>query len=176
MDQRQNVTAMRLLDRGELLAQCNIAKAGIAKTEPGQPEPAKVTTLEAYQQEVRKALDKRFRKQISANEFTTKAGLKAFHVVVEGEAQEVPVRWLHYLLTHSSGKQFGFVFTLEPKQASRFGTGAEELVNTFRLDGPAETTKAPPAKTAAPKTATAPKSKSTPSAQKLPERKPRVAR
>jgi hypothetical protein len=175
MDQRQNVTALRLIDRGELLAQCNIAKAGV-KTEPGKPDPAKVTTLEAYQQEVRKVLDKRFGKQISANEFTTKAGLKAFAVVVEGEAQEVPVRWLHYLLTHPSGKQFGFVFTLEPKQASRFGTAAEELVNTFRLDGPAETTKTTPAKAAAPKTATTPKPKSTSAAQKLPERKPRVAR
>ncbi len=166
VDQRQNVTALRLIDGGEMLAQCNIApaKTEATKTEPGKADRAKPMTLMAYQQEVRKSLDKRFQKQISVDEVTTKAGLKAFVIVAEGEAQEVPVRWVHYLLTHPSGKQAGLVFTLEPKQAERFGTAAEDLVNTYRIDGPTSTAKALTTK------------KPTPAASRLPERKPRVAR
>jgi hypothetical protein len=113
------------------------------------------------------------RKQISSNEFTTKTDLKAFAVVAEGEAQEVPVRWVHYLLTHPSGKQIGLVFTLEMKNTTKFGTAAEDLVNTLRIDGPTPTAKASPAKTA---TTPAPKTNPMPAAQTLPERKPRVAR
>ena len=107
----------------------------------------------------------------STNETTTKTGLKAFVIVTEGEAQEVPVHWVHYLLTHPSGKQVGLVFTMEPKQAERFGNAAEELVSTFRIDVPA-----PPAK-ASPTVKTAPAPKPSPAAAtRLPERKPRVAR
>jgi hypothetical protein len=159
VDQRQGVTALRLFDRGELLAHCNVALA----KEPG-PGESRPTTLMAYQQEVRKSLDKRFGKQISADEVTTKTGLKGFVVVAEGEAQEMPVRWVHYLLTHPSGKQAGLVFTLEPKQAERFGTAAEDLVNTFRIDAQATTAAAPG------------RNARMPAVSRLPERTPRVVR
>jgi hypothetical protein len=186
VDQRQNVTALRLIDRGELVAQCNIAPAkteaasasgnGGDPVDVGKLEPAKAMTLEAYVQAVQKTLDKRFKRLVSSNETTTKNGLKAFVVVTEGEAQEVPIRWVHYLLTHSSGKQVGLVFTMAPKQAELFGSAAEELVNTFRIGpaagAPAKSTSSPTAK-ARPVPATKPPPAG---AAKLPERKPRVAR
>jgi hypothetical protein len=170
VDQRENVTALRLIEGGELLAQCNIAPA---KKDGSKPDQAGPQTLMAYQQEVKKALDKRFRKQLLAKETKTKTGLEAFIVVAEGEAQDVPVRWVYYLLTHASGKQVGLAFTLEPKHVERFGAAAEELVNTLRIDGPAPakatTAKAPVTKAPA----TKPRSQAV---NRVPVRKPRVAR
>jgi hypothetical protein len=162
VDQRQNVTALRLIDRGEMLAQCNIATP---KPEAGKPSPARPTTLAAYQQEVRKSLGERFGKQISAEELTTKAGLTAFVVVAEGETQGVPVRWVSYLLTQpSSGKQAGLVFTLSPKHVERFGAAATEVLNTFRIESGASMARLPAAKGPAP------------AASRLPDRRPRVQR
>lgn len=162
VDQRQSVTALRLIDGGEMLAQCNIAPAKADTTRP--------KTLAVYEQEVRKALGQRFEKQISSREFTTKTGLQAFAVVAEGQAQDVPVRWAHYLLTHPSGKQIGVAFTLEPKLAGRFGAAGEELVNTLRMDGQGAT-----GPTTAVKKSTTTKPPS-PAASRVPQRKPRSGR
>jgi len=136
VDDRQNLVALRLLQRGELIAQCNIS--------PGKPlESGKPWTLETYQEEVQKTLDKRFRKIVSAEEKTSRTGLKLLTVVAEGEWQEVPVRWVYYLLTHKSGKQVGLVFTLEAKAVERFGLAAEELVSGLVIDDPTAGNAAP---------------------------------
>jgi hypothetical protein len=167
VDQRQSVTALRLMDGGEMLAQCNIA--------PAKADAARPKTLAAYEQEVRKALDQRFEKQVSSREFTTKTGLQAFAVVAEGQAQDVPVRWAHYLLTHPSSKQIGVAFTLEPKHAGRFGMAGEELVNTLRMDGQGAVTQGATAPTTAVKKSPATKQPS-PAASRVPQRKPRGGR
>ncbi|MFO1023494.1 MAG: hypothetical protein U0903_22785 [Planctomycetales bacterium] len=118
----EKVAVMRLLDRGSLIAQCNIAPIAPAKAGEHMDE-------KQFQQDVEKAIGKDFRKVVLAEEVGTKDKRYLYRIVATGETKQaveggtekvIPLQWIYYLIASPTGQQVVVVFTLEPSQTERF--------------------------------------------------------
>ncbi len=120
------VTVLRLLDRGELVAQCNISLL------PPLPE-GKPLSLEDFQADVKHSLGKNFGDFETASEGKTAAGLHMLRVVATGTVSELPIEWRYYLVTNSSGRRIAVTFTLEQKLAERFADADTTMVESLTM-------------------------------------------
>jgi hypothetical protein len=127
-DQKE-LAVLKLIDKGELLAQCNIASLPNAV-------PGKTVTLEEFQEDVRKALGKNFKSLIEAGQRSNGFGYQVQHVVAEGVEQDLPIRWLYYLVADKYGRQVVFIFTVESRLLPRFNGADEALLAAVRLTEP----------------------------------------
>jgi hypothetical protein len=134
-DQKELAT-LRLIDKGELLAQCNIAPLPNAV-------PGKTVTLEEFQEDVRKALGKNFKSLIEAGQRPNGLGYQVSHVVAEGVEQDLPIRWRYYLVADKLGRQVVFIFTVESRLLPRFNGADEALLAGVRLLDPKPTLQKP---------------------------------
>ena len=116
------VAVLRLLDRGSLLAQCNIAPIKPAK--PGEHMGEK-----EFQQEVQKAIGKDFRRIVQAEVIPSQDDRYIYRVTSVGETQQpvqgsdakiIPLQWIYYLIASPAGQQIVLVMTLEPESEKRF--------------------------------------------------------
>lgn len=128
---------LRLVDRGELLAQCNAS--ALAPTPAG-----KRLTLEKFQEDVQKSLDKHFEQFVSSGESTNSAGHHVCKVVAVGKVEELPIQWNYYLVSDTHGNQVVLSFTLERELVDRFAQQDESLVATLEfLNRPTDTAAQP---------------------------------
>ncbi len=119
-------TILQCVDDGELLAQLNVSQ--IARLPDG-----KELSLDAFQADVREALGDRFREFVSARKSTTQAGYRVLRIDAAGTVGEVPIRWIYYHISDSSGRRAAHVYTFEAERLDRFGTTDEEIVSGFRF-------------------------------------------
>lgn len=137
IDERPELTQLRYVDRGELVAQCNVA--------PGTKAPAgKHTPLEKFQEDVRKALGESFGQFVHATSGTSPLGYVVHRVVASGTVQELPIEWRYYLLADEQGRQVIFAFTLEQPLVETFGDADELLVGSLTIAQPPAETAAKP--------------------------------
>jgi hypothetical protein len=120
---------MRLVDRGDLVAQCNVSV--LPKLNPQQ-----TFTLETFQKEVQQSLAKNFRQFERAAEQKSPSGLRMLHVVALGAVADVPITWHYYLLIDGAGQRAAISFTMEDKLADRFGAADRLVLDEFRFDPP----------------------------------------
>lgn len=115
-------TILRMIDRGELVAQCNIN---------GLPDLGQKEKLEMkeFRGQVEKALGKNFGEIVNVDETTTEAGLKVLRVVAVGMVAELPIQWIYCHLTDPDGRRASVVFTLETKLADRFAGADHEMLS-----------------------------------------------
>lgn len=137
MTDEPHLVALRLVDRGELLAQAKISTpAGVSHEQPA--------TIEAFQDEVRETLGDEFGQFTSATTTQNSLGIVTHRVTVSGVVEELPIEWRYYLLIGPAGEQVVAAFTLEEKESSRFGDADERMVESieFKSTKPAEETAA----------------------------------
>ncbi len=118
-----DAAVLRYVDRGDLLAQCNIVEL------PARPadNPLK---LEQFKTEVAKIIEaEESAKVVADEELKTSTGLTALRVVVEGVEEKVPVQWIYYHVAAADGRRLTYVFTLEQEIADRFAAADKRLVN-----------------------------------------------
>ncbi len=125
--EERNVVILRLVDRGELVAQCNISPLLAVQ---------KQLTLADYQQEIQQSLDKHFGQFLEASEDTNEAGYTVYRVVATGTVSELPIQWIYYLLASPDGKRVSLAFTMESDLAERFAASDRELVGSLRFTKP----------------------------------------
>ncbi|MEX2121423.1 MAG: hypothetical protein WD847_17650 [Pirellulales bacterium] len=125
MDDRADLLAMRLVDRGELIAQCNVS--ALPPVEPG-----KHVTLPKFQADIGRSLSGDFR-QIREAAASEAGGLLTYRVVAEGEVAELPMRWHYYLVAGAEGRQVVFAFTVEPGLVERLAGADEMLVSSVQF-------------------------------------------
>lgn len=129
MTERYDSAVLRMIDRGELVAQCNIAKLkNFAKDEK--------LTIEAFQEDVKKALEKQTGTITEATQNTTDAGILVQRLLVTGTASELPIQWTYYHLSDSEGRRASLVFTIDAKLVERYAHIDQELISAFRLFDP----------------------------------------
>ncbi|MBW3541683.1 MAG: hypothetical protein KY476_15550 [Planctomycetes bacterium] len=104
--QRERVAVLRLMDRGSLIAQCNVTP--VAPAAPGKHTPEK-----EFLDDVGTALGERLKKIEAAEEVKSQSGRYIFRVVARGEANGLPVHWIYYLCADPSGRQVSLVFAVE---------------------------------------------------------------
>ena len=122
MTDEPNLVSMRMIDRGELLAQAKVS------TPAGTSHNA-TPTIQAFQQEIQKSLDDEFGEFVESTTTQNSLGVITHRVVVRGVVSELPIEWRYYLLVGPDGRQVVVAFTLEETLAERFGTSDEELVD-----------------------------------------------
>jgi hypothetical protein len=124
MSDKAGTLAMRLVDRGELIAQCNVSK--LPNTDPG-----KHPTLARFQEDVEQSLDKQFKRFLQASEGTNSLGYTVYRVVAEGVAAELPIQWIYYFVADPHGHQVVFAFTLEEQFVPQLAEADEAIVKSL---------------------------------------------
>jgi hypothetical protein len=105
MYENDATAVFRLIERGDVLAQCNLHRL------PELP-PGKRPTLDEFKADVQKSLGESFGKIEEAAGDTTAAGCRRLRVTVSGVISEVPIRWIYFHLADESGRQASCIFTL----------------------------------------------------------------
>jgi hypothetical protein len=123
---RSPVAVLRLVDRGMLAAQCNLAS--LADHEPG-----KLVSLAEFQADVRRALDKSFGEFVEASESSNAAQYRIYRVVVHGTSADLAMRWIYYLVAEPQGRQVALTFTVEQKLMDRFADADKPMVRSLRF-------------------------------------------
>jgi hypothetical protein len=128
----QDSAVLRRVERGELIAQCNLSSLGRQK-------PDKLVSREDFQEDIKRALDKNFREFVEAGQSRDEFDRRVLRVVARGAEADLPIRWIYYHLADKQGRQMSFVFTMEEKYAERFGQADRELLGSLRfVDSEAE--------------------------------------
>lgn len=114
---------MRLLDDGDLLAQCNIVQL------PDLPEN-RVLELSEFRDEVVKMIDDTPAEVISSNKRTTSRDLHVLQVEVLGEENGIEIRWIYNHVAHQDGRRLTFVFTVEDEVYDYFANFGHGLIDS----------------------------------------------
>ena len=137
MVDRHDVTLLRLVDRGDLVAQCNVSQR------PMLPKGEQLT-IEAFQADVQKALGKNFGQIVDASQEASDTGLRILRVTVSGATGELPIQWTYYHLSDDAGHRASLVFTIEGNLVERFAQIDRELISGFRFLSEKQPTPAEP--------------------------------
>jgi hypothetical protein len=125
--EEKNVAILRLVDRGELVAQCNISPL---------PTVPKQLTLAEYQEEIAHSLDKSFGQFVEASQDVNEAGCTVYRVVANGTVSSLPIQWVYYLLTNPEGERVSLSFTMESALGERFAAADRQLVGSVQFTKP----------------------------------------
>ena len=116
----------RQLFRGDLVAQCNVSALPRVKS-------GKALTLAQFQKDIRQNLNKTFGSFVSANENTSEQGALIYRVEAVGTASSIPVRWIYYLLSDTTGRRVAMVFTMEQDQTDRFKDADRDWIDSLQF-------------------------------------------
>jgi hypothetical protein len=126
MLERHDLCVLRCVDRGDLIAQCNISE--LAEAEPG-----KRLALESFQAEVLESLTSSAGQIAEASQSTSDDGLRILRVQATGITSEVPIVWVFYHISNDQGRQAALSFTLGADAVERFAEGDRALVDSFEF-------------------------------------------
>ena len=127
--QTNDVTVMRLMERGSLLAQVNIS-----------PIPAAAagthTSEEQFQTDISQSLGKRLKSITKAEPLKARNANDRrflFRVTADGNADGVPMTWFYHLCAAPTGQQVSFVFAVETKNLDKFNNRDLSLVRLLEF-------------------------------------------
>lgn len=126
MFDRSDTTVLRMVDQGELVAQCNISSLSDLET-------GKRRDLEGFQADIKTALADVIGDVVEAEHYQTDAGLDVLRVVVSGKVDELPLRWIYYHVSDDDGRRVAYVVTLEPKLDERLADSDRQFVEQLRF-------------------------------------------
>ncbi len=126
--ERPDVSVLRMVERGDLIAQVNIS--ALPPLEEGE-----TFTIVDFQQDVQRALDKHFGEFITASESITDTGLHVMRVETTGQTNGLAIAWIYYHVSDDTGRRLACVFTCESALAERFAAVDQSLVSSLRLVG-----------------------------------------
>ena len=123
-------TILRRVERGELIAQCNVTALSTLKKDSR-------TTLPKFQEDIKKSLGDHFGELVTAAEDQDKAGRLVYRVLATGKASDLAVQWIYYLVQDAEGRRTSVVFTLEQSLAEKFAGADRALVASLAMLSPA---------------------------------------
>lgn len=123
------LAVLRLVERGEFVAQCKASPLPNAT-------PGKELTLAAFQDDVKHGLGKSFKQFVEAGQSANARDYRVYRVVVDGEASELPIRWVYYYVADKYGRQVVLAFTVEGRLWKTFDKADEQLLSTLHLTDP----------------------------------------
>ena len=119
-DRRWHVTqelgrrlTMRLVDDGELIAQCNLVEQKPMK------EGSRVS-LDKFQSDIKTVLGDKFGAFRRAKESMDSADNVVYEVQAEGLVADMPIQWIYYLISGQDGRRISLVFTMEGQLVEKF--------------------------------------------------------
>lgn len=136
MSENRETASLRMVDRGELVAQCNASL--LAKVEPG-----KHVSLERFEQDIKETIGKNFGDFLQATESKSDRGYIMLRIVAQGQVAELPIQWIYYLIADSSGRQCVLAFTVEQEQLPRLADNDLLIAESVEFIDPPTTAQAP---------------------------------
>lgn len=131
MHESPQLVSLRLVDKGELVAQCNLS--------PLTPvAPDKVQSLDTFKENVKKSLGESFGRFTSERETTNAAGHRLIRLEAVGSVQGLEVEWHYFLVSDDKGHQVAAGVTLEQSLRERLGTLDGEMIQTVQLLVPSD--------------------------------------
>jgi hypothetical protein len=135
--EKQDAILLRMVDAGDYVAQCNVSLGSEVST-------GSELTLAKFQEDIRQALGKSFGRFVRAEESQSEGGMRVYRVVVQGEAQRIPIQWIYYRLADRRARQMIFAFTVKQELLGRFAEADAELVRGLRFADPKAASKPTP--------------------------------
>lgn len=121
------LVVLRLVDRGELIAQCNISPLPTL-------DKGKTVTIEQFQSEVAQSLGKKFDHFETAAEGKGAGGLRVLKVVAAGVVSEIPIQWRYYLAVDPDGRRLAMAYTMESDLVERFADADAAMTESIEFD------------------------------------------
>lgn len=119
-------TLLRMLEKGELVAQCNIVSMP-------RVERRSLTSLQRFADDLKQGLGKNFGQIAAMEESVNANGENELRVIIDGAVEDLPLRWVYYLLTDKKGNQVVVVFVIEAKKLQLFGESDQDILESFRI-------------------------------------------
>jgi hypothetical protein len=123
------LAVFRLVDRGELVAQCRVSPVA-------DQSPDRSITLAQYQKDIRYALADHKSEIVQATEWSDARGSQVFRVRAQGQVKKLPIEWRYYLVTDTSGRRVALAFTVEGSLAKRLGDADRTMVDSVVFEPP----------------------------------------
>lgn len=127
----EQFTVLRLMEQGELVAQCNI-------TALPPTDVDKMLTLEDFQKDIESTLSENKGQVVTAGQRANGQDYREYKIIADGQSQELPIRWIYYLLTDRNGHQAMLAFALHAELFEQFDDHDARLVDAFRFNVPGE--------------------------------------
>ena len=127
--QTNDVAVLRLIEQGSLLAQVNVSP--IAAAAAGSH-----TSSDQFQSDIRQTLGKKLKSITQAEPIKPRNANDRrflFRVIVDGEADGVPMTWFYHLCAAPNGQQVSFVFAVETKNLEKFNNRDASLVRLLEF-------------------------------------------
>ena len=121
-----NVVVLRMIERGELIAQCNVSPLG-------RKPPEHASTLDTLQRDIKQSLGDNFGSFVRAGESKTSSGLTLREVIAQGTASSQPMHWHYYVIRDEGGKRLSFAFTLESELEPQLGEVDRQIVSSVQF-------------------------------------------
>lgn len=128
MADAKDLAIMRMIDHGDLIAQCNISRL------PPLPKGSQLT-LEGFQADIRKSLAKSFGQFIEAGQSVNDRGQRILRVIVTGMASELPIHWAYYHVSDEAGNRAVIVVTLEMSLVEKYPALDTQILAGFNFIG-----------------------------------------
>ncbi|MDO4584972.1 MAG: hypothetical protein Q4D62_12815 [Planctomycetia bacterium] len=121
----------RMVRGGNLIAQCSVAS-------PINVQETQDLSLEAFAENIQKTLGAGFGEIVEQTETLRDDGTRIYRIDVSGKVDELPLRWIYYLLTRKGEKplQETVVFTVEEKLLEDFGSADSMMIESFEWASP----------------------------------------
>lgn len=111
---------------GETVAQCNVLSNG-------KIDLATQPTIDGYKAEIRKGLADRFGTFVQEAVYDAPNGDSIYFVVADGQYEDVPFRWIYYLITDEDGNQATIMFEIRADLLDQYDDSGSRIVETFEL-------------------------------------------
>ena len=120
------ITSLCYLKGGEAIAQCNVLSNG-------KIDLSSKPSLEGYKDEIKKGLGERFVEFKQDASYDGPGDVSIYYVVADGYYDELPFRWIYYLVTDKEGNQATIMFELRADLLDQYDDSGNEIVESFRL-------------------------------------------
>ncbi len=123
---------MRMIDNDRSIAQCDMRPLATLKA-------GSQWTMEAFQADVRRTLDKQLKQLLEAEERLSDSGLRVLRVTAAGAVEGVPIQWVMMHFSDDSGRRMLATFTMDGDSAVTFAGSDVQLANSLRFIEPSRT-------------------------------------
>jgi hypothetical protein len=125
--QSRDLTILRLLERGRLVAQCNVRLLPAA-------QPGQYTSKSRFVSDIRSSLGKRLDRIEQGPVADAARGPLRIRVVAHGRDSGQQFRWIYYLFADPDGRQTTLMFTVADSESERFSVQDQRMANSFEFE------------------------------------------
>jgi len=126
VEDEEKTASLRMIANGEGVSLCNILSNGKIDRES-------MPSIDVFKDELKKGLEDRFGRFVDSAEYINEAQYLVYTVIIDGQYDEIPFRWIYHLLTDPEGNQTTLMFEISADKLDVPGATGEDIVQSFRM-------------------------------------------